>query len=125
MTQVALSTADAELNRFARAVGVANSSARTEFWGTPDDFESYTNYEGAGTLDSTKSNRTVFEFSYRFISVSEAGSEKLLGSEKANNRLRKLDLKVSWWNGEQGKPGYGRLSLTATRLLRESDQRAN
>jgi hypothetical protein len=123
MTQVALSTADAELNRFARAVGVVGSSARGDFWGTSDDFSTYTDYTGSGTLDQTNTNRTEFRFTYRFISVNEAGTGTLLGENKPGNRLRKVDLTVSWWNGEEGKPGYGQLFITATRLLRESDLR--
>jgi hypothetical protein len=125
MGQVALSAADAELNRFARAVGVVGSSARNEFWGAPDNFSAYTEYTGSGTAAQTTSNRTDFDFEYGYITVNEAGSSDTLGQEKPGNRLRKLDLTVSWWNGEQGKPGYGKLSITTTRLIRESDLREN
>lgn len=123
MSQVALSAADAELNRFVRAVGVVGSSARGDFWSSPDSFDSYFEYTGSGTLDQTTSNRTQFVFEYRYITVNEAGSGDTLGQEKPGNRLRKVDLTVSWWNGEEGKPGYGQLSLKATRLVRESDLR--
>jgi hypothetical protein len=123
MTQVALSTADAELNRFARDVSVVGSSARSQFWAAPDSTSGYQDYTGAGTLAQTQANRTNFTFSYRYVSVGEAGGATLLGQDKAGNRMRKVDLTVRWWNGEEGKPGYGELSVTATRLIRESDLR--
>ena len=69
------------------------------------------------------SNRTDFRFQYRFITVNESGTGDLLGRERAGNRLRKVDLDVSWWSGEEGKPGYGQLRVKATRLIRESDLR--
>ncbi|MFA7480322.1 MAG: hypothetical protein WC314_07440 [Vulcanimicrobiota bacterium] len=123
MTQVALSAADAELNRFARAVSVVGSSARSEFWSAPDSVSEYQKYSGAGALSESTSNRTAFTYEYRYVSVGAAGGTALLGKEQPDNRLRKVDLTVGWWNGEEGKPGYGRLTLTATRLIRESDLR--
>lgn len=121
MTQVALSTADAELNRFARAVSVVGSGARTNFWDSSDSTSGYIDYTGPGTLDEQTANRTKFAFKYRYTTVGDGGG--LLGRDKPQNRLRKVDLTVSWWNGEEGKPGYGELAVTATRLIRESDLR--
>ena len=123
MTQVALSAADAELNRFAREVSVVGSSARNQFWNASDSTTGYQDYKGAGTLGQTQTNRTNFSLKYRYTTVGEAGGTTLLGQEKPGNRMRKVDLTVSWWNGEEGKPGYGELSVTTTRLIRESDLR--
>ncbi|MCA9776022.1 MAG: hypothetical protein KC800_04870 [Candidatus Eremiobacteraeota bacterium] len=123
MTQVALSTADAELNRFSRAVSVVGSSERSQFWTAADSTTAYVDYTGAGATDEATSNRTKFTFKYRYVTVGSAGGATLLGDERPNNRMRKVDLTVSWWNGEEGKPGYGELAVTATRLIRESDLR--
>lgn len=116
MRQVALALADAELNRFAKEVSVANSAARNAFWASNDGA-----YTGSGTHSSLGANNTEFTLEYRFITLMAAGDT--LGSERPNNRLRKVDLAVSWWNGESGKPGYGQLSVKTTRLVRESDIR--
>ena len=121
MTQVALSTADAELNRFARAVSVIGSGARGSFWSATDKTSGYVDYTGPGTQGVQTANRTKFSFEYRYVTLGDSGG--LFGREKPQNRVRKVDLTVSWWNGEEGKPGYGKLSVTATRLIRESDLR--
>jgi hypothetical protein len=123
MRQIALVTADSELNRFARSVAVVGSSARDSFWSTADSTSGPVPYAGAGARSSLQANRTDFELEYQFETVGKPTGSGTLGDENPDNRLRKVDLTVSWWNGEQGKPGYGRLSVTSTRLVRESDLR--
>ena len=118
MRQVALAMADAELNRFAREVSVANSAARNGFWAAGDG-----PYSGAGTQPILKANNTEFSFEYRSVGLLNQITGASLGNERENNRLRKVDLTVSWWNGDEGKPGYGQLAVKSTRLLRESDVR--
>ncbi len=125
MRQIALSTADSELNRFAKVVAVAGSGPRESFWTSGDG-----PYTGPGTRSEVKTNKTDFTLSYNVTTVSRAdGSGDIGVDEDADtdtpdrNRLRKLDLTVTWWNGEEDKPGYGQLSVTSTRLLRESELR--
>lgn len=122
MRQMALTLADSELNRFSKAVGVSGTAARNEFWGyTPLAGP----YEGAGTRPTLKSGNTEFALTYRFETLQNATSGADLGEEQPNNRVRKVDLTVAWWNGEEGKPGYGQLFVRSTRLVRESDVREN
>lgn len=118
MRQIALALTDVELNRFAKAVSVKGSPARAAFWNATDGA-----YTGTGTNPTVNTNDTEFSLEYTVTTVTKPSSTATFGDAKPGNRLRKLDLKVSWWNGEQGKPGYGRLSVSGTRLLRESDLR--
>lgn len=122
MRQVALAVANSELNRFSKAVAVKGNAARDAFWGAVDGAPGQTlTYTGSGTRSPIKSNGTEFEILYQYQTVLEKGGTDTLGSEEPDNRVRKIDLKLSWWNGEEGKPGYGQLTLMTTRLLRESD----
>ena len=124
MRQIALAVADSEINRFTRAVAVKGNSARDAFWAAPDGAIGATStYAGSGTVRSIKSNGTDFECFYEYQTLYD-GSDTL-GHEVPDNRVRKLNLQLTWWNGEEGKPGYGQLFLKTTRLIRESDIREN
>jgi hypothetical protein len=118
MRQIALALADTELNRFAKVVGVVGSSTRSSFWAAPDGV-----YSGPGTRPVINTNKTKFDLVYGTSTLNDLSTSVPIGQEKDDNRLRKIDLTVTWWNGEQGKPGYGQLSVKSTRLVRESDLR--
>jgi len=122
MRQIALAVATSELNRFAKQVALAGSSARSSFW-TATDSGTPEVYAGPGTIDTIKTSNTDFALTYYFQTVQNASGSGTLGDGQPENRLRKVDLIVQWWGGEQGKPGYGKLSVQATRLIRESDLR--
>lgn len=115
--QLALATANSELNRLNREVSVAGNSARSAFWGAPDGV-----YNGPGTTATVSSNKIEFQLTYRTRTLLKVDGA-ILGSEKPRNRVKKVDLVVAWWGGSQGKPGYGQLSVTASKLFRESDVR--
>lgn len=122
MRHMALAMADSELNTFARAVTLSGSGARSAFWGdSSTDDGSYYDYNGSGTRANAVVQNTEFTFEYRYATLLDGA--QTLGNERPSNRLRKVDLTVSWWNGDEGKPGYGQLSVKSTRLIRESDIR--
>lgn len=112
-SQVAGALAESQLEILRAEMSTANPTIRAEFWDAPDG-----PYSGQGTEQQILSNNTVYTLEYTVSTVRD-GSGAPLGVD--GNRLRQVDLKVSWWEGEQGRPGYGRLFVTRTRLLRESD----
>ena len=115
--QLALARANAELNKLGQQVSVVGTPARVAFWNSPDGL-----YTGPGTIATAVSNKVEFNLSYRCRVLLKVDGTPV-GAERPRNRIKKVDLIVSWWEGNQGTPGYGKLSVTASRLIRESDVR--
>lgn len=87
---------------------------REQFWMAADGA-----YSGPGTSPSIDSGGTSYSLSYHITTVTNTNP----ALNASGNRLRKVDLTASWWEGEKGRPGYGNLSITRSRVLRESDVR--
>lgn len=114
-SQIASSVAEAQLDLLGARIASKNSAARQQFWQAPDG-----PYSGPGVTSQLTSNGTDYTLSYRLRTVNETNGEPVGG---ADNGLRQVDLEVAWWDGEKGKPGYGRLALARTRLFRQTDVR--
>lgn len=112
-SQVASALAENQLEILRSEVATPDPTAHAEFWNAPEG-----PYEGLGTQEKILSNNTEYTLEYT-ISIVRDSSGAPLGM--SGNQLRQVDLKVSWWEGEKGRPGYGQLFVTRTRLLRESD----
>ncbi len=115
--QAASALAESELDRLVRSVSILGSSARSSFWNSPDG-----EYSGPPTQNNLISGNTEYNLKFFSKTLSDASGTEL-GIDSPRNRLRKVDVEVSWWSGEEGRPGYGQLSVTRTRLVRESDLR--
>lgn len=114
--QIAAAVAEGQLELLCRRAGLEGGPERTAFWGSGDGL-----YSGPGTRSEVTSNGTVYRLEYRLRTLQGPTGGAIGGPA---NRLRQVQLKITWWQGEQGKPGYGQFSLRRTRLLRESNVRA-
>ncbi len=114
-TQVASAVAESQLDLLGANIAVNGSSARSDFWSASDGA-----YSGSGTSAITESNGVEYQCEYTLATVNDSGGQPLGG---AGNRLRQVNLKLSWWEGEKGRPGYGRSVLHRTRLFRQSHVR--
>lgn len=114
---IAAALAESQLETLARRISVEASPARAAFWSAPDG-----PYSGLGAPTTLTSNGTEFTLAYEISTITQpAGND--LGSAVPENRLRRVALLVTWWQGEQGRPGYGSLSVKRVSLVRESDIR--
>ncbi len=106
--QISGALAESELERFSRRVSKKDSPVRVHFWNASNGPYSSPHAPGVFQLGGVD-----YELEWFVESVPNT----------APDRLRKLDLKVSWWSGEEGRAGYGRQTVERTRLVRESDLR--
>lgn len=113
--QIASAVAESQLDILARSVSLKDSPARIQFWGAQNG-----EYTGPPVAASVMSNGTQYGLSYHVETVRSPTGDLLGGT---SNRLRKVDLTVSWWEDGKGRPGYGDLRVERTRVLRESDIR--
>lgn len=111
--QLASAYAEAKLATLSAQVSVRDSAERNSFIHASDGL-----YSGTGIANKESSNGVTYTLEYKIKTLPTSATSDPLGA-----KLRQVDLKVSWWEGEQGKPGYGRLSLERTRVIRESSTR--
>ena len=114
--QIASAVAEAQLDLLSRRVASQDSAARLAFWQAPDG-----PYSGAGITPTLVSNGTEYRLAYEIEFLQDPGGN-ILGM--GGNRLRQVRLTVAWWQGEQGRPGYGQFTIARTRVFRESDVRS-
>lgn len=114
-SQIASAVAESQLDLLAAGVAVKDSPARQQFWSASDG-----PYTGAGSTAKLNSNGTDYDLKYTVNTVRENGGSPMGGP---GNLLKQVDLEVSWWDGEKGRPGYGRFFLKRTRLCRQTDVR--
>lgn len=114
-SQLASAVAESQLDLLGAGIAAEDSAARRDFWNAPEG-----RYAGGGTVSKLTSDGTDYELAYTVTIVKDNGGSPL---GVTGNQLRQVDLQVSWWEGEKGRPGYGRMSLARTRLFRETDVR--
>jgi hypothetical protein len=114
--QIAAAVAESQLDLISRQVTMQNSPERAAFWVAPDGV-----YGGPGVMPSLTSNGTEYTLEYTLTTLRHPSGELAGGPD---NRLRQLNLVVSWWQGEKGRTGYGQFTVYRTRVLRESDVRS-
>ncbi len=114
--QIAAAVAEGQLELLSRQVSMDKSSAREKFWTTGDG-----PYSGPAAQTQVSSNGTDYQLEYQ-LKTPQGPTGGNIGSP--GNRLRQVQLQVTWWQGEKGKPGYGQFSLQRTRVLRESNVRS-
>lgn len=70
---------------------------------------------------SLTNNNTEYKFKIFAKTINDT-SGAAVGGATAKNRLKKIDIEVRWWDSDvQSHQGYGELSVTASRLLGESE----
>lgn len=111
--QLELLSANVALRQNPKNSGQLNPVRQT-FWAAADGA-----YSGPGTNASIESGGISYKLSYHITAVTNTNP----ALNASGNRLRKVDLTASWWEGEEGRPGYGNLTITRSRVLRESDVR--
>ena len=114
--QIAAAVAESQLDLLSRQVTLKDSPERAAFWVAADGA-----YRGPGVLASLISNGTEYSLEYT-VSTLRNPAGNLAGGP--DNRLRQVNLVVSWWQGEKGHTGYGQFTVYRTRVLRESDVRS-
>ncbi len=110
--QVASAVAESQLDLLGARVSTQNSPARTNFWSAPDG-----PYSSPETATDVKSNGIEYRCEYSLSTVLDSGGLPVGGN---GNHLRQVNLSLSWWEGEKGRPGYGRSVIHRTRLFRQS-----
>lgn len=110
--QIAAAVAEGQLDLLSRQIAIKGSGPRGAFWSSPDGI-----YSGSPVTASVLSNGTEYQLKYD-VSTPEGPTGGPVGG--FGNRLRQVQLTVTWWQGEKGKTGYGQFSLQRTRVLRES-----
>lgn len=113
--QVASAVGESQLDLLGASIAVGNSPARTSFWNAADG-----QYSGPGVETTVENNGVEYRSVFTLTTVTGSDGQPLGGPE---NRLRQVNLELSWWEGEKGKPGYGRSVLHRTRLFRQSNVR--
>jgi type II secretory pathway pseudopilin PulG len=113
--QIASAVAESQLDLLTREVSMRDSDAREAFWRAADG-----PYAGLPVQPSLVSNGTEYSLTYSLQMMRSPTGAPAGGP---SNRLRQVNLVVSWWSGEQGKAGYGQFTVQRTRVLRESNVR--
>lgn len=87
---------------------------KAKFWGTADHLPWST---GKFTADKTE-----FEYEIRARTLVNAKGDTVGSSSSlSENRLKKVDVVVHWWDSKNaGRPGYGRLTTQGSRLVSEA-----
>lgn len=109
--QIAAAVAETQLDLLTRQLMVVGPQ-RAAFWaatGGP--------YSEPSLAQTVVSSGTEYQLAY---SLEPIPSPPGAPNGGLGNRLCQVQLRVSWWGGEKGKPGYGQFSIERTRLLRES-----
>lgn len=110
--QIAAAVAESQLDVLSRAIMVPGSSARISFWSAGEG-----SYSAPPVTASVFSNGTEYYLKYTLQNLPSKSGGTL---SSVGNRLRQVQLQVTWGNGEQGTPGFGQFSILRTRVLRES-----
>jgi Tfp pilus assembly protein PilV len=70
---------------------------------------------------SLVNNGTEFQYTVLATTVVDSSGTEI-GSAVAGNRLKKVDVRVHWWDSEsQNRQGYGELKVVNTRLISEAE----
>ena len=66
-------------------------------------------------------NQTEFFYKLDATTVRDTAGQPFNGSNLANNRLKLVQVELYWWNPAptSTRTGYGKLTTTVTRLIRE------
>ena len=109
-TSAAQYAADQIMNLVVERAQRANGTLHTSFWGTD------TTVEG-----SVLNNQTEFFYKLDATTVRDTAGQPFNGSNLANNRLKLVQVELYWWNPAptSTRTGYGKLTTTVTRLIRE------
>jgi Tfp pilus assembly protein PilV len=71
--------------------------------------------------DTFRSNNTDFQYKIFAQSVTDSSGDSV-GGTTPENRLKKVDVFVWWWNSEtEERQGYGKLEIRNTRLISEAE----
>lgn len=88
------------------------AGTKAQFWGS--DFVS-TPFE-AGNITN---NGTAFHYEVRAETVVNTGGDDV-GGGLTSNRLKKVDVLITWWGSEQNdRTGYGELKVQTSRVVGE------
>lgn len=86
--------------------------AKTNFWGNPWDVTPYK----TGVI---RTNETDYQYWLYAETLTDVVTGLPLGG--ATNRVKKVDIVVSWWGAQGGsRGGYGQLRYVANRLINEA-----
>ena len=106
----ATQVADRELNRAIVAVMCDNpTGTRSRFWSMEYAYPGQPFLTGVTSVGRN-------EFKYSIYATTVMG----LGSAASNNRVKMVEVYVSWWEGE--RQGYGELRIHSYRLFNEGDR---
>lgn len=88
--------------------------------GTRANFLAYNTPNTAFQTGTSRVQRTDYQYSIFVSTVSDNGGVNV-GSAIGNNRLKRMEVRVSWWavNAGQTRAGYGQLTTSLCQLVAE------
>jgi uncharacterized protein (TIGR02598 family) len=98
-----------------KVVYEAQENNHDNFWDTPN----HTPYVPSGTWTMNKT-----EFTYTLDATEVVNTAAVaVGASLANNRLKLVNVRLTWWDGNSGsRAGYGKLTTQVSRIVREEQK---